>query len=117
MCEVQPLYSEAYRKVIDLAKRYAAGTSDRVMRLKHLLVVLLDAGGDASREILGVTNLVCPVYFSFKLQDKEMKVTRLKLKAHTGSTKGCTAVKWSQGDFPANTELPSACAECAAAVR
>ena len=71
MNQDQIQYSDGYAKVINLAKCYAAGTSGRVMRVKHLLAAFLDAGGDVFREILGVTNLVRPAYLSFKPKDKK----------------------------------------------
>ena len=71
MSQIQVQYSDGYTKVINLAKRYAAGTSDRIMRVKHLLGALLDAGADVFREVLGVTNLARPAYLSFKLKDKD----------------------------------------------
>ena len=71
MSQNQPLYSDAYKKVIDLAKRYASGTSDRVIRLKHLLAAFLDTDGDIFREILGVKHLVRPANLSFKQKDQD----------------------------------------------
>ena len=74
MSQEQPLYSEAYTKVIDLAKRYASGTSDRVIRLKHLLAAFLDTAGDVFREILGVKRLVRPENLSFESKEKTGEV-------------------------------------------
>ena len=74
MSQEQPLYSEAYTKVIDLAKRYASGTSDRVIRLKHLLAAFLDTAGDVLREILGVKRLVRPENLLFESKDQTGEV-------------------------------------------
>lgn len=65
MSQEQPLYSDAYTKVINLATRYAAGTSDHVIRLKHLLAAFLDTAGGVFREILGVKHLARPKNLSF----------------------------------------------------
>ncbi|MBQ3288715.1 MAG: AAA family ATPase [Kiritimatiellae bacterium] len=71
MSQEQPLYSAAYAKVIDLATRYATGTSDRVIRLKHLLAAFLDTDADIFREILGVKRLVRPENLSFAPGDQD----------------------------------------------
>ena len=74
MSQNQPLYSDAYKKVIDLAKRYASGTSDRVIRLKHLFAAFLDIDGNALREILGAKRLIRPKNLSFEPKDKTGEV-------------------------------------------
>ena len=71
MSQEQPLYSEAYSKVINLATCYASGTSDHVVRLKHLLAAFLDKAGNVFREILGVKHLVRPVNLSFKSKEQD----------------------------------------------
>ena len=74
MNQVQPLYSDAYRKVIALAARYASGTDDNVLRLKHLLAAFLDTNGDVMRDILGVNSLIRPENLSFKSNDQAGEV-------------------------------------------
>ena len=74
MSQEQPLYSDAYTKVINLAMRYAAGTSDRIIRLKHLLAAFLDANSETMREILGVKSLIRPASLSFKSKDQTGEV-------------------------------------------
>ena len=74
MCEVQPLYSEAYSKILALATRYTSGTSDRVIRLKHLLAAFLDTNGNTFREILGVKRLIRPENLSFESKDQTGEV-------------------------------------------
>lgn len=69
MSQEQPLYSEAYSKTIALATRYASGTSDKVLRLKHLLAAFLDTDAKVFREILGVKRLVRPENLSFEPKD------------------------------------------------
>ena len=69
MCEVQPLYSKAYSQTLALATRYASGTDDNVLRLKHLLAAFLDTDGNVLREILGVKRLIRPENLSFESRD------------------------------------------------
>lgn len=70
MSQEQPLYSEAYTQTLTLAKRYAAGTYDKVLRLKHLLAAFLDTNGDMLRDILGVKQLIRPENLSFEPGDQ-----------------------------------------------
>ena len=74
MSQEQPLYSEAYTKVIALATRYASGADDNVLRLKHLLAAFLDTNGDVMRDILGVKRLVRPENLSFESKDQTGEV-------------------------------------------
>ena len=74
MCQDQPLYSEAYSKTIALAARYASGTDDNVLRLKHLLAAVLDTNGNVFREILGVKRLIRPENLSFEARDQTGEV-------------------------------------------
>ena len=69
MCEVQPLYSEAYSKILSIATLYASGTDDKVLRLKHLLAAFLDMDGKVLRDILGVKRLIRPENLSFESKD------------------------------------------------
>ena len=69
MCEVQPLYSEAYSRILALATRYASGTNDNLLRLKHLLAAFLDTESDTFRKILGVKRLMRPENLSFEPYD------------------------------------------------
>ena len=74
MCEVQPLYSEAYSKILALATRYASGTNDNLLRLKHLLAAFLDTDSDTLRKILGVKRLIRPENLSFEPMDQTGEV-------------------------------------------
>ena len=74
MCEVQPLYSEAYSKILALATRYAAGTDDNVLRLKHLLAAFLDTDADIFREILGVKQLMRPENLLFEPREQDGEI-------------------------------------------
>ena len=74
MCEVQPLYSEAYSEILALATRYASGTDDKVLRLKHLLAAFLDMDGNVLRDILGVKRLIRPENLSFESKDRTGEV-------------------------------------------
>ena len=74
MSQEQPLYSEAYSKTLALATRYASGTDDNVLRLKHLLAAFLDTDGDLMREILGVKRLIRPENLSFESKEKTGEV-------------------------------------------
>ena len=69
MSQEQPLYSDSYKKILDLAARYAAGASDHVIRVKHLLAAFLDTDADTFREILGVERLIRPENLSFEAID------------------------------------------------
>ena len=69
MCEVQPLYSNAYSQTLALATRYASGTDDNVLRLKHLLAAFLDTGSDVLLDILGVKRFIRPENLSFEAKD------------------------------------------------
>lgn len=69
MCEVQPLYSETYSKILSIATLYASGTDDKVLRLKHLLAAFLDMDGNVLRDILGVKRLIRPENLLFESKD------------------------------------------------
>ena len=74
MCEVQPLYSEAYSRILALATRYASGAADNILRLKHLLAAFLDTDSNVLREILGVKRLIRPENLSFESKDQTGEV-------------------------------------------
>ena len=74
MCEVQPLYSEKYSRTLALATRYAAGTDDNVLRLKHLLAAFLDTDADIFREILGIKRLMRPENLSFEPNEQDSEI-------------------------------------------
>lgn len=74
MSQEQPLYSEAYSRTLALATRYASGTDDNVLRLKHLLAAFLDTDGDIMRDILGVKNIIRPENLSFKAKEQPGEV-------------------------------------------
>lgn len=74
MSQEQPLYSKAYLQTLALATRYASGTNDNVLRLKHLLAAFLDTAGDMMREILGVKRLIRPENLSFESKEKPGEV-------------------------------------------
>lgn len=65
MSQDTTLFSKAYTDVLDLATRYASGTDDRVIRLKHLLAAFLDTDANIFRTILGIKRLVRPENLSF----------------------------------------------------
>ena len=67
-------YSDAYTGVLSLATRYASGTDDNVLRLKHLLAAFLDTDGDLMRDILGVRRLIRPKNLSFESKDQTGEV-------------------------------------------
>ena len=74
MSQGQTPYSDAYTGVLSLATRYASGTDDNVLRLKHLLAAFLDTDGDMMRDILGVKRLIRPENLSFESKDQTGEV-------------------------------------------
>jgi len=74
MSNEHPTYSEAYSQILARATRYASGTDDKVLRLKHLLGAFLDTNGDIMREILGVERLIRPENLSFESNDQTGEV-------------------------------------------
>ena len=74
MCETQPLYSDSYSNTLALATRYASGTDDNVLLLKHLLAAFLDTDGNILREILGIKRLIRPENLSFEPKDQTREV-------------------------------------------
>lgn len=74
MNQERPQYSEAYTRILTLATRYAAGTDDKVLRLKHLLAAFLDTAPDLMREVLGVKRLIRPENLSFETKGQAEEV-------------------------------------------
>ena len=70
MNQEQPSYSESYSQILALATRYASGTDDNVLRLKHLLAAFLNTDGDMMRDILGVERLIRPENLSFEPREQ-----------------------------------------------
>lgn len=70
----QPFYSVAYSQTIALAARYASGTDDNVLRLKHLLAAFLDTHGNVMRDILGIKRIIRPKNLSFESKDQTGEV-------------------------------------------
>ena len=74
MHEKQPSFSEPYSKTLVLAMRYASGTGDKVVRLKHLLAAFLDTDGGVFRDILGVKHLIRPENLSFEPENPDGEI-------------------------------------------
>lgn len=61
----QPTFTGGFKKVMDLAKRYADGEDDHVVRLKHLLAAFLKLEMPIWKELLGIDRLVLPEKLKF----------------------------------------------------
>ncbi len=70
MSHEQPVYSTPYSQILALATRYASGTEDKILRLKHLLAAFLDTDSDILRKLLGVKRLMRPANLLFEATEQ-----------------------------------------------
>ena len=66
MKDTKPKYTKGFKKVLDLAKLYADGETDHVLRLKHLLAAFLEIDKSVWLGLLDVERLVVPEKLKFE---------------------------------------------------